>query len=424
MKRIFRNVSSIMLPLFFSLNAAAGADSKPLAVKVDAPQTYVVVQGDTLWDISAMYLDSPWLWPRLWQVNPEIDNPHLIYPGDKLSLVWINGQPVLSLKPVKKLSPKARITEKKAVPTVAEGLVMPYLSSDRLVDEETLGNAVRVMGSTKGSKYLTAEDVLYINGEQTATEWAIYRPVETFSREDMSKEITALRLIAKGELIEASAEYSGLKITSQLQEILRNDIALPNQMIESGDFTTTFYPLPSPQGSSARLLGNIEGIRFSSTNQVVVIDKGAVDDLKQGSVFDLKEDALPVYQDGDGFKKEFGLFDKKIILPQSKVGELLVIRPYEYFSLALITNSIKPINNEVMVVSPLTEVPVSKEPVAKASVTEVSAAEVSVTEVSVTEESTTEVSVTEESATEESATEVSVTDVSATEVPATDETNQ
>ncbi len=117
-----------------------------------------------------------------------------------MSLVWINGQPVLSLKAVKKLSPKARITEKKAVPTVAEGLVMPYLKSDRLVDDETLENAAKVMGSSKGSKYLTAEDTLYISGEQTATGWAIYRPVETFSREDVSKQITALRLIAKGNL--------------------------------------------------------------------------------------------------------------------------------------------------------------------------------------------------------------------------------
>ncbi|WP_029810713.1 LysM peptidoglycan-binding domain-containing protein, partial [Vibrio parahaemolyticus] len=269
MNRIFRNVASVTLPLLFSFNAVANVDAKPLTVKDDAPQTYVVVKGDTLWDISAMYLDSPWLWPRLWQVNPDIDNPHLIYPGDKLSLVWINGQPVLSLKPVKKLSPKARITEKKAVPTVAEGLVMPYLKSDRLLDQDALNNAAKVMGSSKGSKYLTAEDVLYIDGKQTATGWAIYRPVETFSRDDVSKEITALRLIAKGELVEASSDYSGLKITSQLQEILRNDIALPNQSVENTDFTTTFYPMPSPQGSSAKLLGNIEGIRFSSTNQVV-----------------------------------------------------------------------------------------------------------------------------------------------------------
>ncbi len=162
-------------------------------------------------------------------------------------------------------------------------------------------------------------------------------------------------MIAKGELVEASSEFSGLKITTQLQEIIRNDIALPVQALDNGDFTATFYPLPSPQGTSAKLLGNIEGIRYSSTNQVVVIDKGTSDELRQGSVFDLKEDAHPVFKNGDDFAKDNGVLDTEITLPQSKVGELLVIRPYEYFSLALITNSTKPINKEVSVVSPLAE---------------------------------------------------------------------
>ncbi len=114
MNSVLQAASRVLLPLLFSVSVAAQESPAPLNIKPDAPQTYVVVKGDTLWDISALYLDSPWLWPRLWQINPDIDNPHLIYPGDKLSLVWKNGQPMLSLKPVVTLSPKARITEKKS----------------------------------------------------------------------------------------------------------------------------------------------------------------------------------------------------------------------------------------------------------------------------------------------------------------------
>lgn len=101
--------------VFLSLSGAAVAqESLPqLSIKQDAPKSYIVEKGDTLWDISEMYLDSPWLWPRLWQVNPEIDNPHLIYPGDKLSLVWRNGQPVLSVKPIMKLSLRFELRIKK-----------------------------------------------------------------------------------------------------------------------------------------------------------------------------------------------------------------------------------------------------------------------------------------------------------------------
>ncbi|NOH69537.1 LysM peptidoglycan-binding domain-containing protein [Vibrio rotiferianus] len=355
MNRIFRDVFRITLPLLFSFSAVANTDSQPLTVKDDAPQTYVVVKGDTLWDISAMYLDSPWLWPRLWQVNPEIDNPHLIYPGDKLSLVWINGQPVLSLKPVKKLSPKARITEKKAVPTIAEGLVLPYLSSDRLVLDKDLESAAKVMGSSKGSKYLVGEDVLYISGKQDEQYWAIYRPVKTYDREDTSQSITALKVVARGNLVSSQTDFSGIKITAQLQEIERNDIALPLEQEEKSDLSVVFYPQPAPADVSAKILGNIEGMRFSSTNQVVVLDLGSKDNLRQGSMLNLMEDAHALYQNSDGYTKEGGLFDSEVVLPKSKVGELLVIRPYEYFSLALITNSTKPINKEVSVVSPLAE---------------------------------------------------------------------
>ena len=251
MNRVFRSA----LWLLFSCCAIANTDSKPPKVKDGAPQTYSVVKGDTLWDISAMYLHNPWLWPRLWQVNPIIENPHLIYPGDKLSLMWSSGQPVLSVKPVKKLSPKTRIINRQDLPTVARELVMPYLNSDRLVDDKTLDNAAKVVGSSKGNKFLTAQDTLYISGEQTSLGWAIYRPVETFSRDDIAQQVTALRLIAHGELVEVSSEFSGLKITSQRQEIIGNDIALPMPASGSGDFSATFYPMPSPHGSSAKLLG-------------------------------------------------------------------------------------------------------------------------------------------------------------------------
>ena len=82
-----------------------------LSLKDGHPQTYVVKKGDTLWDISQMYLDDPWLWPEIWHVNPQIDNPHLIYPGDKLNLVYIDGRPRLVVKRGKevKLTPEMRI---------------------------------------------------------------------------------------------------------------------------------------------------------------------------------------------------------------------------------------------------------------------------------------------------------------------------
>lgn len=93
MARLTRYITYALLPFTLLSGQVTADEQTPLALKPNAPTTYTVVKGDTLWDISALYLDSPWLWPRLWQVNPEIDNPHLIYPGDKLTLFWRDGNP-------------------------------------------------------------------------------------------------------------------------------------------------------------------------------------------------------------------------------------------------------------------------------------------------------------------------------------------
>ncbi len=87
-------LSVAALLLCYSVTTSA----QQLAVKADAPKSYLVKEGDTLWHIAGLYLEHPWLWPQLWQVNPQVQNPHLIYPGDRLTLSYdANGRPQLAL---------------------------------------------------------------------------------------------------------------------------------------------------------------------------------------------------------------------------------------------------------------------------------------------------------------------------------------
>ena len=341
--------------IFASLSFAAMAENsdQPLTIKQGAPEVYVVVKGDTLWDISAMYLDRPWLWPRLWQVNPEIENPHLIYPRDKLSLVWINGEPVLSLKPVIKLSPKIRVSEKKSVPTVNEGLVLPYLQSDRLVEQQDIQSAQRVLGTSDGKRFLSGEDRLFISGNQQHQKWGIYRSVDTYQRQQPQASMTSLRLVATASLKEVDAEFSRLQIETQLQEVLLNDLVLPELSVDQVKLSTTFYPAPSAAGQFANILGSLDGSQYRAKNQVVVINKGSQDNLRQGSMFTLIESGAAVFgKQGQYSYKESAASDK-VQLPSTSLGSLMVIRPYEYFSLALITQSSKPVSNDILAVSPL-----------------------------------------------------------------------
>ncbi|EGR0774201.1 LysM peptidoglycan-binding domain-containing protein [Vibrio cholerae] len=353
MARLTRYIAYALLPFTLLSGQVTADEQTPLALKPNAPTTYTVVKGDTLWDISALYLDSPWLWPRLWQVNPEIDNPHVIYPGDKLTLFWRDGQPVLSLKPMRKLSPQVRVLEKQAVPTVQEGLVLPYLQSDRLIAKTALQGSVRVIGSSEGRQYLTKQDQLYISGVHSEKKWGIYREVAQYQRDD--EVMVALRLVAVGELAMTGGNFSGLSLQEQNQEILANDIALPEIDLEERQLSTTFYPQPAPAGSEARILGSLEGSQYAGQNQVVVIDQGRSDGVAQGSMFELYQAAVQVKakQDSSTFLSERSNTD--VQLPSVKVGALMVIRPYERFSLALITNSSAPISAEVHALSPQAE---------------------------------------------------------------------
>lgn len=335
-----------------SVSWAAWANTTPpLVLKESAPATYTVVKGDTLWDISALYLDSPWLWPRLWQINPEIDNPDLIYPGDKLTLTWRDGQPVLSLKPLVKLSPQIRKVEKESVPTVNEGLLLPYLDNDRLVAKQEVDNSLRVMGSSEGLSYLTRMEPIFIAGKQTHPQWGVYRPMADFKRGGQT--VVALRLIALAELGEVSDEVSGLVVKKQLHEIRINDVVLPETELETLNLSTSFFPRPAPSELQATILGSLEGGQYSGKNQVVVIDRGTEDGLTQGSMFELYATSAKIYGDKGNYTYEAKKIGKSVELPRQNIGSLMVIRPYEAFSLALITSSRAPVDSRVLAKAPI-----------------------------------------------------------------------
>ncbi len=327
------------------------AKSHELTVKKNAPQNYEVIKGDTLWDISALYLDDPWLWPQLWQINPEIQNPHLIYPGDKLTLFWLNGQPILSRKPLIRLSPRARVANKEPVPTLPEELVLPYLNSDKLVTEEILSTAVRVVGTQDGRRFLSKNDALFIDGNTAITHWGIYRSGAKYQRPDNGQAVFSLKLLATATLTQSGDKLSALKIESQQQEILSNDVALPLKTDDGFLLSNTFYPEPAPVNVSASILGSLGGSRFIGHHQVVIIDRGLSDDVKQGTMFGLWEVGLGVlsgrnnYVGGDHLRSE--------TFPDVSLGEMVVIRPYESFSLALVTRSKAPIHTEALGLSPV-----------------------------------------------------------------------
>ena len=142
MGAVMERIRHLVAGLVLSLLACAPALGAP-ALNPDHPDHYVVQSGDTLWDISASFLREPWRWPEIWQVNPQIANPHLIYPGDELSLVYLDGRPMLQLRRGKaRLSPKVRRTPlDSAIPAIPIDAIKQFLSRQYVADAGEFGAA-------------------------------------------------------------------------------------------------------------------------------------------------------------------------------------------------------------------------------------------------------------------------------------------
>lgn len=136
-----------------------------LRLKSEHPDYYVVKKGDTLWDISAYFVNDPWHWPELWGDNTHIANPHLIYPGDKLTLSVVDGKPRLVVKPYFKKHPQGRIVPKNdAIPTVDLSLIRPYLIHNKIVDADWLAKQPIVLGGESASRHHVTDNIIYIKG--------------------------------------------------------------------------------------------------------------------------------------------------------------------------------------------------------------------------------------------------------------------
>ena len=207
---------------------------------------------------------------------------------------------------------------------------MPYMQIEiGWVSEETLVNAEHVLGTSDGRKYLSGDDRIYISGEHTHQEWGIYRVVSRFERDGLGETMVALRLVATATLAQTGKEHSGLSVVSQQQEILLNDIVLPEVGLDKLSLSRTFYPGPAKKHMTANVLGSIEGIKYTARNQVVVIGPWyfMTRCAKAQCLIWLKR-ALRVYGDAGEFSYESQGIGNGVQLPEAMVGSLMVIRPY------------------------------------------------------------------------------------------------
>ncbi|HYP67407.1 MAG TPA: LysM peptidoglycan-binding domain-containing protein [Thiobacillaceae bacterium] len=290
----------IAVAFFAAFALPALADE--LQLREDAPDKYVVIKGDTLWDISGRFLKKPWRWPEIWNLNREqIKNPHWIYPGDTIVLDRSGAQPRLRLVPgaehglnTTKLSPYARETpiETNAIPTIPVSIIHPFLSQPRVVAAGDMDKAPFILGTNEERIVLAKGDTAYATGgPSNVVRWNILRPGK------------ALKDPETGDVLGYEVEYLGdartllpgapqkILITSAAQEILPKDKLLP-----ANDDVPFEYAPHAPEGRvTGRIISAYGGISDSGRYQTVVINRGSRDGVDLGQV-------LAIYQAGETVK--------------------------------------------------------------------------------------------------------------------------
>ena len=311
--------------------------SEPVPLADNHPNEYVVQVGDTLWDIAATFLKDPWFWPEIWHINTQIENPHLIYPGDVLGLVYIDGQPRITnvRASTYRLSPQARISPiTQAVTSIPYESVSAFLSSGAVLEKREADRLPHLL-ATKGDHLIaSAGNLVYVRGLDDAQLGSRYNVVEVggplIDPDDNRLIGYQGKFIGEGTL-RRTGDPATVALTDTNQEAVPGDRLIP----ESVDIPLNFYPRSPSSPIDGRIISVVGGVTQIGQYQVVVLNRGTQDGLSVG-------DVLTVYQTGETIDDRFG--GGKVRLPDEEAGTLMVFKVYDRIGYGLVMEATQAIH--------------------------------------------------------------------------------
>ena len=329
-----------MRKLLYALAASAllftsWAQAQP-ELRSDHPERYTVVKGDTLWDISARFLNNPWYWPEIWHVNPQVANPHLIYPGDRLALVYIDGKPRITkvaTSDVVKLSPQIRSEAiDTPIPAIPLDAIASFLTETRIVTPEEINGAPYVLEGEDARIITGAGDRIYARGEKPADRVGIFRRSKEFVDPDTGEFLgLEARSIARGNINAENGDVLTVGITKSSEEVRIGDRLLVN---EDRRLTTSFVPSSPDSEIEGKMISVDGGVSQIGQYDVVAINRGEREGLAAGNV-------LAVLKAGNMVRDP--VTGETIELPSERAGLLMVFQAYEKMSYGLVLQATRPL---------------------------------------------------------------------------------
>lgn len=336
------------------------ATGSRLPLAPSAPDRYTVKPGDTLWGISKLFLEQPWYWPELWYLNPQIKNPHLIYPGDVLALVTVDGQTRLTIAErgsagesvtsggAVRLSPQVRsepLTQ--AITAIPYNVIAAFMGRPSVLTVDQVKSGPHIVSLRDRHVLAGAGDEVYAVGIANAEEGARYNVVhvEEALRDPESNKLLGYRgiYVGNGPVITAG-NPAKIRLTESSLEALAGDRLFAEQYSLNTDFV--------PHAPAKQVSGTIfavNGVDVVGQYNVIAINRGSKQGLEAGNILAVTQAGEVIrdrYQDGrsaNAMETPSGTFAKKVKLPAEQVGTAMVFKAYDNMSYALIMEATSPI---------------------------------------------------------------------------------
>jgi LysM repeat protein len=317
--------------------AASGAP----ALNPNAPDSYVVKRGDTLWGIAKVFLRDPWYWPEIWQVNPQVQNPHLIYPGDTLRLVYIDGRPTIMLQrgDAARVLPRVRSQPLEgAVTTIPYETVAAFMSKPSVLTTEQIKDAPYVLATRDLHVAMADGDTLYARGftgpVELGTHYNVVHVGDALRDPDDNRVVGYDGIFTGAGHVTRGGDPTTLIMTESARETEAGD-----KLFAGGvDVPLDFIPSAPKATTNGRIMAVSNGVTVIGQYQVVVINRGAADGLAPGNV-------LAVFHSGDviadtankGFLNGMSrLAAAHVKLPDERTGTFMVFKTFDHLSYGLI----------------------------------------------------------------------------------------
>lgn len=329
-------------------------ESNNVAIKASAPQEYVVQKGDTLWDISSQFLNQPWYWPEIWYMNPQVQNPHLIYPGDVINVFYVGGKPYLTINDENRVSGIERLSPSmRGEPLDATDKVIPiqaieqFLTRPLVLGASDLETSPHIVASRDNRIVYGSNDIVYLRDAENLELdglYNIYRKGATFENHETG-ELLGYEAIHVGDgRLTREGEPATLYIKEAIREILRGDRVLK---IDNIDVDSEFRPRSPDNEIHGHIIYLYNAITQSGTYQIVVADVGNQQGIEKGHVLAINKSGRSV-TDTYAEKNQ----EEMVTLPHERSADAIVYRVFDNLSYLFILDANRPVRNGDLVSTP------------------------------------------------------------------------